>query len=642
MKIAVKDGPSGDIQAGETAGAALSALGIVGYDVLAAKVDGTVVDLSRPLSGGSILEPLRFDSAEGREVYRHSSTHIMAQAVKELFPSAQLTIGPALEDSFYYDFAFDRPFTPEDLERIEARAAEIISRNLPITRREFSKQEAIDFFKAKGEHYKVELIQGFPDGEPITAYTQGDFVDLCRGPHLPTTGSVGAIKLLNLAGAYWRGDERNPMLQRIYGTSFPTKAEVDAYLARLEEIKRRDHRKLGKELDLISIQDEIGPGLVLWHPKGAAVRLLIENFWREQHIRDGYNLVYSPHTARLDLWKTSGHVDYYRENMFPPMKLEGSEYQLKPMNCPYHIMIYQSHLRSYRDLPIRYGELGTVYRYERTGVLHGLMRVRGFTQDDAHLFCRPDQMEAEVSRVLDFTFFVLQTFGFHEFEVFLSTKPKESVGGEEHWTLATSALEAALKNRNIAFQLDPGGGAFYGPKIDIKIKDALGRSWQCSTVQVDFNNPERFELSYIGEDGKAHRPIMIHRALMGSIERFFGILIEHYGGAFPTWLAPVQAVVMNITDQQEAYVAAAVTQLKMAGFRAEADLRNEKIGFKIREAEKAKIPFMLVAGKREVESGTFSVRGRSGSNLGTMTAAEVVDLLQAETKHTQRELQLTH
>lgn len=565
----------------------------------------------------------------------------MAQAVKELFPTAQLTIGPALEDSFYYDFAYDRPFTPEDLEKIEARAADIIARNLTITRREFSKQAAIDFFKAKGEHYKVELIQGFPDGEPITAYTQGDFVDLCRGPHLPTTGAVGAIKLLNTAGAYWRGDERNPMLQRIYGTSFPTRAEVDAYLARLEEIKRRDHRKVGKELDLISIQDEIGPGLVLWHPKGAAVRLLIENFWREQHIRDGYDLVYSPHTARLDLWKTSGHVDYYRDNMFPPMKLEGSEYQLKPMNCPYHIMIYQSHLRSYRDLPIRYGELGTVYRYERTGVLHGLMRVRGFTQDDAHLFCRPDQMETEVSRVLDFTFFVLQTFGFSEFEVFLSTRPKESVGGDEHWTLATSALEAALKSRNISFHLDPGGGAFYGPKIDIKIKDALGRSWQCSTVQVDFNNPERFELSYIGEDGKAHRPIMIHRALMGSIERFFGILVEHFGGAFPTWLAPVQAVVMNITDQQEAFVSAAVTHLKAAGFRAEADLRNEKIGFKIREAEKAKVPFMLVAGKREVENGTLSVRGRSGSNLGTMTLAEVVALLQAETKQTQRELQLT-
>ena len=644
MKISVKDGPNRDIQTGATAEVALSELGITGKDILAAKIDGTVVDLSRPLSesGSSTIEPLRFDSAEGREVYRHSSTHVMAQAVKELFPSAQLTIGPALDDSFYYDFAFERPFTPEDLEKIEACAADIIKRNLTITRKEFSKEEAIAFFKARGEHYKVELIQGFPDGEPITAYTQGEFVDLCRGPHLPTTGHIGAIKLLNTAGAYWRGDERNPMLQRIYGTSFPTKAEVDAYLARLEEIKRRDHRKVGKELDLISIQDEIGPGLVLWHPKGAVVRLLIENFWREQHIRDGYNLVYSPHTARLDLWKTSGHLDYYRENMFPSMKLEGSEYQLKPMNCPYHIMIYQSHLRSYRDLPIRYGELGTVYRYERTGVLHGLMRVRGFTQDDAHLFCRPDQMEGEVSRVLDFTFFVLQTFGFNEFEVFLSTRPKESVGDDEHWTLATSALEAALKSRNIAFQLDSGGGAFYGPKIDIKIKDALGRSWQCSTVQVDFNNPERFELSYIGEDGKAHRPIMIHRALMGSIERFFGILIEHYGGAFPTWLAPVQAVVINITDQQQAYVTDVAAQLKAAGFRAEADLRNEKIGFKIREAEKAKVPFMLVAGNREVQNGTLSVRGRSGANLGNMTAAEVVNLLRTEITHTQRELQHTH
>ena len=642
MKISVKDGPSGDIQTGVTVGGALSQLGVSGQDILAAKVDGAVVDLSSALSGNSVVEPLRFDSAEGREVYRHSSTHLMAQAVKELFPSAQLTIGPALEDSFYYDFAFERPFTPEDLQKIEERAAEIITRNLAITRREFSKQDAINFFKARGEHYKVELIQGFPDGEPITAYTQGDFVDLCRGPHLPATGVIGTIKLLSTGGAYWRGDERNPMLQRIYGTSFPTKAEVDAYLAKLEEIKRRDHRKVGKDLDLISIQDEIGPGLVLWHPKGAIVRLLIENFWREQHIQDGYQLVYSPHTARLDLWKTSGHLDYYRENMFPSMKLEGSEYQLKPMNCPYHIMIYQSHLRSYRDLPIRYGELGTVYRYERTGVLHGLMRVRGFTQDDAHLFCRPDQMEHEVSRVLDFTFFVLQTFGFHQFEVFLSTRPKESVGGDEHWSLATSALEAALKSRNISFHLDPGGGAFYGPKIDIKIKDALGRSWQCSTVQVDFNNPERFELSYIGEDGKAHRPIMIHRALMGSIERFFGILIEHYGGAFPTWLAPVQAVVMNITDHQQDYVAGIVAQLKAAGFRAEPDLRNEKIGFKIREAEKAKVPFMLVAGNREMQDGTLSVRGRSGSNLGNKTVAEVLDLLRAEVTHTQRELQHTH
>ncbi len=643
MRVTLKDGPTGVVESGQTVAAALAALGFKSdRAILAARVNGQVLDLSAPLSEDATVEPLRFDSAEGRDVYRHSSTHIMAQAVKELFPSAQLTIGPALEDSFFYDFAYERTFTPEDLEKIEAKARDIIQRNLVITRREFTKQEAIEFFKSRGECYKVELIAGFPDGEPVSAYTQGDFVDLCRGPHLPTTGHVGAFKLLTTAGAYWRGDERNPMLQRIYGTSFPTQLELDAHLGRLEEIKRRDHRKVGKELDLISVQDEVGPGLVLWHPKGATVRLLIENFWREQHIRDGYNLVYSPHVARLDLWKTSGHVDYYRDNMFATMKLEGSEYQLKPMNCPYHIMIYKSHLRSYRDLPIRYGELGTVYRYERTGVLHGLLRVRGFTQDDAHLFCRPDQMEAEVSRVLDFTFFVLRTFGFSEFEVFLSTRPTESVGADEHWTLATSALEAALKSRRIHFHLDPGGGAFYGPKIDIKIQDALGRSWQCSTVQVDFNNPDRFKLTYIGEDGKPHQPIMIHRALMGSIERFFGILIEHYGGAFPTWLAPVQAIVMNITDAQRDYVTGVVAQMTAAGYRVEADLRNEKIGLKIREAEKSKVPYMLVVGDREVHNGTLSVRGRSGANLGPMPIAAVLDLLRAETAHPQQDLQPIH
>lgn len=643
MKITLKDGTSRDLSVGQTVGEALSVAGVaLGPDIIAAKVNGMIVDLSRELSEDSLVEPLRFDSSDGREVYRHTSTHILAQAVKELFPTAQLTIGPALEDSFYYDFAYDRPFTPEDLEKIEARAREIIKRNLPIKRSEFSKRQAIEFFRARGEAYKVELIEGFPDNEPISAYSQGAFVDLCRGPHLPTTGHVGAFKLLNTAGAYWRGDERNPMLQRIYGTSFPTQAELDAHLARLEEIKRRDHRKVGKELDLITIQDEIGPGLVLWHPKGALIRLLIENFWREQHLQNGYDLVYSPHVARLDLWKTSGHVDYYRDNMFTPMKVEASEYQLKPMNCPFHIMIYKSHLRSYRDLPIRYGELGTVYRYERTGVLHGLLRVRGFTQDDAHLFCRPDQIEGEVSRVLDFTFFILRTFGFTGFEVYLSTKPEKAVGSEERWAQATSALEAALKGRGVAYEIDPGEGVFYGPKIDIKIKDALGRSWQCSTIQVDFNNPERFELGYIGEDGKSHQPIMIHRALMGSIERFFGILIEHFGGAFPTWLAPVQATVLSITDNQRDYVAGVVAQLKAAGFRAEADLRNEKIGFKIREAEKAKVPFMLVAGDREVQSGTVSVRGRSGSNLGSMSISGFVEHLGQEVRRQTRDLQPTN
>ena len=643
MKITLKDGTSRDVPAGQTVGKSLSIAGVVlGPDVIAAKVNGAIVDLSRELNEDALVEPLRFDSPDGREIYRHTSTHVMAQAVKELFPTAQLTIGPALEDGFYYDFAHDRPFTPEDLEKIEARAKEIIKRNLSIKRTEFSKQQAIEFFKARDEAYKVELIEGFPDNEPISAYTQGAFVDLCRGPHLPATGHVGAFKLLNTAGAYWRGDERNPMLQRIYGTSFPSQAELDAHLARLEEIKRRDHRKVGKDLDLITIQDEIGPGLVLWHPKGALIRLLIENFWREQHLRNGYDLVYSPHVARLDLWKTSGHVDYYRDNMFTPMKVEASEYQLKPMNCPFHIMIYKSHLRSYRDLPIRYGELGTVYRYERTGVLHGLLRVRGFTQDDAHLFCRPDQIESEVSRVLDFTFFILRTFGFSEFEVYLSTRPEKAVGSEERWAQATTALESALKGRGVAYEVDPGEGVFYGPKIDIKIKDALGRSWQCSTIQVDFNNPERFELGYIGEDGKSHQPIMIHRALMGSIERFFGILIEHFGGAFPTWLAPVQAAVLSITDNQRDYVAGVVAQLKAAGFRAEADLRNEKIGFKIREAEKAKVPFMLVAGDREVQGGTVSVRGRSGNNLGTMSVSGFIEHLGQEVRRQTQDLQPTN
>ena len=508
---------------------------------------------------------------------------------------------------------------------------------MTVSRSELSKADAIKFFQDRGEAYKVELIKSFEDSSPISLYRQGEFVDLCRGPHLPTTGYVGAFKLLSTGGAYWRGDERNPMLQRVYGTSFPSKKELDAHLAKLEEIKRRDHRKLGKELDLITIQDEIGPGLVLWHPKGSLIRLLIENFWREQHIKDGYDLVYSPHVARLDLWKTSGHVDYYRENMFASMKLEGSEYQLKPMNCPFHIMIYKSHLRSYRDLPIRYGELGTVYRYERTGVLHGLLRVRGFTQDDAHLFCRPDQIEAEVSRVLDFTFFVLGTFGFTEFEIYLSTRPEKSVGSDENWTVATNALEAALKSRNVAYRVDPGEGVFYGPKIDIKIKDVLGRSWQCSTVQVDFNNPERFKLAYTGEDGKHHQPIMIHRALMGSIERFFGILIEHYAGAFPTWLAPIQAVVLTITDHQQEFAAKIVSTLKSHGYRVEADLRNEKIGFKIREAEKNKIPYMLVVGDKEVQSGMVAVRGRSKADHGTMPIERFLELIRTDTNHSLRD-----
>ncbi|MFZ1746017.1 MAG: threonine--tRNA ligase [Nitrospirales bacterium] len=631
IQVSLQGESSQALPKGISAKAALEKLkGAVPPEVFAVKANGVEIDLLASLETDSTLQPLMFDSPEGKEIYRHSSTHIMAQAVKECFPSAQLTIGPAIEEGFFYDFAFERSFTPEDLEKIEARALEIIKRNLSVSRREFSKEEAIKFFKNRGEFYKVELIQGFPDGELVSAYTQGDFVDLCRGPHLPATGYVKAFKILNSAGAYWRGDERNPMLQRLYGTSFPSKEALQAHLDNLEEIKRRDHRKLGKDLDLFSIQDETGPGLILWHPKGAQIRLLIENFWREQHLANHYELVYSPHVARLDLWKTSGHVDFYKENMFASMPVESSEYQLKPMNCPFHIMVYKSHLRSYRDLPIRYGELGTVYRYERSGVLHGLMRVRGFTQDDAHLFCRPDQLGEEVQKVLKFITSMLGTFGFTEFKMFLSTRPEKAVGTIDQWDQATLALETALKSGGYTYQEDPGEGVFYGPKIDVKIQDALGRSWQCSTVQIDFNNPERFGLTYVGDDGKTHQPIMIHRALLGSIERFFGILLEHFGGAFPAWLAPVQVTVLPISEKHQGYAQEVEKNLRQEGCRVVLDLRNEKIGLKIREAEKAKIPFMIVVGDREAEAKMVAVRQRNGKNLGTMPIIDLVKLIRED------------
>jgi len=634
INVTFPDGSVHKTSKGTTVGEALANSGVSG-DVIAALVNGKPVDLAYRLEADAAIAPVTFDMPAGKEVYRHSSSHIMAQAVKELFPTAKLTIGPAIEEGFYYDFAYERPFTPEDLQKIEIRIQEIISADRPFVRMEMSRSHAMEFFKERGEDYKCEMIEGFAD-ETISAYDQGGLVDLCRGPHVPSTGHIHAIKLLTSAGAYWRGDERNPMLQRIYGTSFPTKKALDAYLHTLEEIKKRDHRKVGKELELISMTDEVGPGLILWLPKGSTIRLQIENFWREQHVKHGYELVYSPHVARLDLWKTSGHTEFYRENMFAPMQVEATEYQLKPMNCPFHIMIYKSRLRSYRDLPQRYAELGTVYRYERSGVLHGLMRVRGFTQDDAHLFCRPEQIEAEVAKVLDFTFFVLKTFGFTEYQVYVSTRPAKAVGSEEAWGQATAALEAALHSRGIPYSIDPGEGVFYGPKIDIKIKDVLGRSWQCSTVQVDFNNPERFGLEYTGEDGHAHQPIMIHRALMGSMERFFGILVEHYAGAFPTWLAPVQALIISITDKHKDYADALARRLGDAGFRVEADLRSEKMGFKVREAERAKIPYMLVVGDREVENGEVSIRRHGGINAGSQKIETFVDLLTREVE--QRDL----
>lgn len=570
-------------------------------------------------------------STEEIEVLRHSSAHILAQAVKELYPNAKLAIGPAIEEGFYYDFDFDRPFTPEDLEAIEKRMAEIVKRNLPIVRKELSRDEAIGLFRERGEDYKLELIAGFPD-ETFSVYEQGDFIDLCRGPHVRYTGKAKAYKLLSIAGAYWRGDEKNKMLQRIYGTAFPTKDELKAHLDKLEEAKKRDHRKLGKELDLFSIQDEAGGGLVLWHPKGARVRKAIEDFWRDEHYKAGYELVFSPHIARLDIWKQSGHWDFYRENMYSPMDVEGIEYELKPMNCPFHMMIYNSSLKSYRDLPVRLAELGTVYRFERSGVLHGLMRVRGFTQDDAHIYCTREQLGEEIDRVIDFVLYILKTFGFTEFEAFLSTRPEKFVGEPAVWDEATAALRGGLERHNLAYKVDEGGGAFYGPKIDLKIKDCLGRSWQCSTIQVDFNLPEKFDVSYVAEDSKKHRPIMIHRALMGSLERFFGVLIEHYAGAFPTWLAPVQAMVMSITDKHVPYVNKVVDRLRQAGMRAEADKRNEKIGYKIREAQMKKVPYMLVIGDKEMEKEGVAVRKRSGEDLGFMDIDGFISIINEESK----------
>jgi len=573
---------------------------------------------------------------------RHSAAHVMAQAVLEMFPDAKITIGPPVENGFYYDFDLPRNLTPEDLQAIEKRMRQIVQGKHDFKKTVVSAEEARKIFA--DQPYKIELIEGLEKGgtdeygnplkekPEISIYQQDTFTDLCRGPHVANTKEIkqDAFKLMSIAGAYWRGDERNPMLQRIYGTSFPTQEALDSHLKRLEEIKRRDHRRIGKDLDLFTMLDEIGPGLVVWPPKGALIRKLIEDFWREQHLLHDYDFVYSPHVARLDLWKQSGHLDFYRENMYTPISIEGVDYELKPMNCPFHIMVYKSHLRSYRDLPLRYAELGTVYRYERSGVLHGLMRVRGFTQDDAHLFCRPDQIEQEILKVLDLTVFTLKTFGFVDYEIYVSTRPEKSVGSTENWDQATAALESALKSKGMAYRIDPGEGVFYGPKIDLKIKDVLGRSWQCTTVQVDFNLPERFDLSFIGEDGKGHRPIMIHRALMGSIERFFGVLIEHYAGAFPLWLSPVQVNVMPITDQQHAYAREVSGALIRSGLRVETDLRSEKIGLKIREAEKAKTPYMVILGAREAQGQKLSVRKRSGENIGEMEIASFIERLNNE------------
>ena len=569
------------------------------------------------------------------ETIRHSTAHLMAQAVKQLYPETQVTIGPVIEDGFYYDFYRESPFVPEDLGKIEQRMKEISSKSLDIIRRELSREEALKMFDEMGEPFKREVINDIESNDPISVYSQGEFTDLCRGPHVENTRVLKSFKLLHASAAYWRGDERNKVLQRIYGTAWHTDKELRVYLKRLEEAKKRDHRKLGKELDLFSVTDAVGPGLILWHPKGSRIRCLMEDFWKEEHFNNGYEMVHSPHTAKVDMWKTSGHMDFYKDNIFSPMDIEGKEYVMKPMNCPFHIQIYKSRLRSYRDLPVRFAELGTVYRYERSGVLHGLLRVRGFTQDDAHLFCRPNQIEEEIVKVLELILFILRSFGFDEYKVYLSTRPDKFVGSEENWGKATNALKQALEKSNLKYEIDPGEGVFYGPKIDIKIKDSLNRFWQVSTVQVDFNLPQRFDINYIEEDGQRHQPIMLHRALMGSLERFFGCLVEHYAGAFPLWLAPVQVILLPITDQNQEYADGVFKKLTNSGFRVEKDLRNEKIGFKIRDAQLQKIPYMVIIGGKEQENKTLAVRKRRSKETITIEIDAFIGRLSAEVSEKQ-------
>lgn len=606
--------------------------------LILARVNGELRDLSFRLEGGCDLSPVFIGDEEALEVLRHSTAHLMAQAVKGLYPGVKVAIGPAIEQGFYYDFNTQESFSPEDLSRIEKKMKELSKEVIPIERMEMSIDDAISFFRERGEPYKVELLEDLKrDGaEKVSLYRQGDFVDLCRGPHLPDTGKVRAFKLLNVAGAFWRGDEKREMLQRIYGTAFFDKKELKHHLERLEEAKRRDHRKIGRQLGLFSIEESIGPGLILWHPKGAMVRMVMEDFWRQEHLNRGYSLLFTPHIAKRDLWKTSGHLDFYSENMYAPMQIDEVEYQIKPMNCPFHIAIYNSRKRSYRELPLRWCELGTVYRYERTGTLHGLMRVRGFTQDDAHIFCTPSQLDEEVMEILDMTLYMLRVFGFGNYEIYLSTRPDKYVGSEEHWELATNALKRALESKGLEYEIDPGEGVFYGPKIDIKIKDCLDRSWQCSTIQVDFNLPERFNVAFTGEDGQEHAPIMVHRALLGSIERFFGVMIEHYAGAFPIWLSPVQARVMTITERQDEWARKVLEILRARGIRADMDFRNEKLGKKIREAQLEKIPYMLVLGDKEVAEKNVSPRTRRGETLQAMSVDGFVELLykQAEEEKT--------
>ena len=605
-----------------------SASGPMGNEVVSAKVDGVLIDLQAPLENGGTLEWVTLNTGEGTEVLRHSTSHVMAQAVQSLFPEAKITIGPAIKDGFYYDFDLDRSFSPEDFSRIEAKMKEIVERDLPIVRRSVSREEARQLFAERGENYKIELIEGLPDNE-VTLYQQGEFLDLCRGPHVASTGMIKAFKLTSVAGAYWRGDERNKMLQRIYGTAFPSPENLEKHILRLEEARRRDHRKLGRELDLFSINEEAGAGLVIYHPKGALLRMLLEDFEKREHLKRGYQLVMGPQILKTDLWKRSGHFEHYRDKMYFT-EIEGQGYGIKPMNCLSHMLIYKSKIRSYRDLPLRYFELGTVHRHEKSGELHGLLRVRGFTQDDAHILCTPEQLNGEIKGILNLVRDVMSVFSF-PYDLEISTRPeKGTIGSNEDWEKATQALRSALEENSLPYQINKGEGAFYGPKIDVKLKDALEREWQCATIQVDFAMPERFELSYIGPDGEKHRPVMVHRVILGAMERFIGVLIEHFAGAFPTWLAPVQVILLNVTDPQIPYAEEVCQKLTAAGIRAEKDLRNEKLGLKIREAELQKIPYMLVLGDREVGQNLVTPRARTGKSMKSMELEEFIRMVKKE------------
>ena len=594
---------------------------------VAAKVNGVPVDLSFILKEDSTVEPIAISSREGLSILRHSISHVMAQAVQEVFKGAKVTIGPSIEDGFYYDFEYAEAFTLDDFEKIEKRMKEIVATDYPFVREELPREKAAELFAQKGEDYKVELIRDLPaDISVVSIYKNGKYIDLCRGPHIPSTGKIKAFKLLSVAGAYWRGNEKNKMLQRIYGTGFADEQELTDYLNLLEEAKKRDHRRLGRELDLFQVNDEAGAGLVIFHPKGMLLRYIIEEWERKEHLKRGYDMVMGPQILKVDLWKKSGHFDHYRDNMYFT-EVDEQTYGIKPMNCISHMLIYKSKIRSYRDLPLRYFELGTVHRHEKTGVLHGLMRARQFTQDDAHILCMPEQLNSEIRAIADFVNYAMGIFGF-EYEVELSTRPEHSIGSDADWELATSALENALKDNNISYEVNEGDGAFYGPKIDFKLKDALKRKWQCATIQCDFTLPERFDLSYIGVDGEKHRPVMLHRVILGAIERFMGVLIEHYAGAFPVWLAPTQCVLLTVTDKHIPYAQTVYTRLIDAGIRCEKYFDNEKLGYKIRQAQMQKIPYMLVIGDKEVEAETVAPRVRDGQNLGALPVEQFIALVQ--------------